>query len=76
MSRSTSSREQTPAAFDEFVVTLQYELGYSTLWEWNFTENICEEGWTQPVAFDRAEPDSSGQGWSDRQCAASQLVVE
>ena len=31
-----------PAAVDELVETLQYELGYSTLWSWNFTEDICE----------------------------------
>lgn len=24
------------------VEALQYELGYSTLWSWNFTEDICE----------------------------------
>ena len=32
----------TPAAVDELVETLQYELGYSTLWSWNFTEDICD----------------------------------
>ena len=32
----------TPAAVGELVETLQYELGYSTLWSWNFTEDICE----------------------------------
>ena len=32
----------TPAAVDELVETLQYELGYSTLREWNLAEDICE----------------------------------
>ena len=32
----------TPAAVDELVEALQYELGFSTLWSWNFTEDICE----------------------------------
>lgn len=32
----------TPTAVDELVETLQHELGYSTLWSWNFTEDICE----------------------------------
>lgn len=32
----------TPAAVDELVDTLQYELGYSTLRSWNLSDDICE----------------------------------
>ena len=42
LSQLDADLSPTQTAIDELVDALQYELGYSTLHAWNFSEDICE----------------------------------
>ena len=42
LSQIDSDVAPTAAAVDELVDALQYDLGYSTLRSWNFSDDICE----------------------------------